>query len=471
MRFFQYTARDSRNQNVGGTMQALTEDEARQSLSKFGLQVLSVQELSSPTPPPSVTMPILQRAPASPPRVAAPQVAPPRTGPRAEPQPTQASPYNYNRPVTLNSIPSTVPVDVVHTPAGTDKQRFFLFSQLASALRAGINPSHAFLEVGQRTAGQFRPSLDEAAAATAEGKTISQVFARYPDLYPEHVVGVVRAGEVAGFVPDAMDEVARQAETSHSFRRMYFWVWFLTVNFLLTIPGVWITTRGMLGMIDTLNKNGGAGGSAGGLSALGQALWQSLLWPWGPITLIGYGAIWVFQRYYMSGVAKPMRHRIGLKFPVYGPRSRQENLARFAWTMSRVGRAGIAPARAWQLAADAVPNLAFRDELIDVGSQMKESTRMSDVIHRSPLFPDEYAPMVATAEYTGDLPSAMDRLAQVSAGEFVAAQNYAKARSGCWILLAFFITSAIAYGMFSWSWLHEVPDKLLGPDNPLNPGP
>ena len=91
--------------------------------------------------------------------------------------------------------------------------------------------------------------------------------------------------------------------------------------------------------------------------------------------------------------------------------------------MAHVSKAGISPARAWQLAADSVPNLAFRAKVSGVGQQLSGSEKMSDLVFRSNLFPDEYAPMVASAEYTGDLPGAMQKLSDLSAGEFVAAQN------------------------------------------------
>ncbi len=457
MRFFQYTARDNLDRPVQGTMQAATEEEARQSLEKFGLRLLTVAELSQPqsrqSAPPSRQTGTAAGMPQ--PQMRAPTAA--RTPPRT------ASPYTYGaQPPSMKALPQ----NVVHTAPGSDKQRFFLFAQLASALRAGINPAQAFHEVAMRSAGQFRPSLDEAAAATMEGKAISQVLARYPDLYPEHVVGVVRAGEMGGFLPDALDEVSRQAESAHAFRRWFFWVWFLVINFLLSIPGMWITTRGIMDFWNQMNKSGGGGvnGQMGTGEALGSfigTLLRELLWPWGPITLAIYLGMVLFQRYYMSRVAKHFRHRVGLNIPVYGKRTRHENLARFAWTMSRVSRAGVAPNEAWQLAADSVPNLSFRDELTSMGQQIRESTKLSEIVHRSPLFPDEYAPMIATAEYTGDLPGALQQLSNLSAGEFVAAQNYAKIRSGCWGALGCFITSALMIGMLLYTLDVAIPHQIM----------
>ena len=427
-------------------MQAPDQATVQASLQRAGLTLVSCREMGVNPRPPVMNMPG--------------SMPPARS---AAPMPSRQAPPPPN-PAAIAPKPVG---QIVRTKAGSDKQRFFLFSQLASALRAGINPAQAFHEIAQRSAAQFAPSLEVAAQEATMGTPLSTVFERYPDLYPEHVVGTVRAGEVAGFLPDALDEVARQAQNAHSFRRWFFWVWFITLNFALSIPGMWVVTRSMLGTYDAIDKTGGMDASGNQMNP-GEAsasfmsvLWHETLWPWGPLTLLIYGIVWAIYQYYMSSTAKRLRHRVGLKIPVYGARARHENVARFAWTMSRVSRAGVSPARAWQLAAESVPNLTFRDELVGAGSNLHGSERMSDLFHRTTIFPEEYAPMVATGEYTGDISGALDRLSQVSEGEFVAAQNWAKVRSGCWGALGCFLTSAIMLGMFWYAWYYELPKKVL----------
>ncbi|HWD42002.1 MAG TPA: type II secretion system F family protein [Fimbriimonas sp.] len=438
MRFFQYTAQDSSGKQVQGTMQAASEAEVQRILSNQNLFLQQALEIGSNRPGPQAM-----------PRPSAPRPAPPK--------PQSVAPAPQARPVYPPQQPapsSSNPQAVNHSRAGTDKQRFFLFSQLAAALRSGINPANAFHEIGQRSAGQFQPSLEEAAQATSHGQAISEVFARWPDLYPEHVVGTIRAGEAGGFLPEAMDEIARQAESAHAFSRWFFWTWFVVVNFLLSLPVAILLNVGFTGFWNKTWNGGGVGPNgepmtpSQGTSGFLLEMWHQFLWPWGPATGIAYVGLWVFRNYYLSRAAKRQRHRLGLKFPVYGKRARHENLARFAWTMSRVSRAGISPARSWQLAAESVPNLVFRDELAGIGTQLSGAEKMSDIVFRSRMFPDEYAPMVATAEYTGDLSGALDRLSQISAGEFVAAQNYAKARSGCWGALGCFVTMGICAILF-----------------------
>jgi type II secretory pathway component PulF len=441
MNFYRYEARDKAGALIKGAVQALSAEDVQTDLSKKGLRLVKIDPIGAPSqslpPPPNLYDPPT-------PRVAAPPVH------------QSSSPF-VNRPIPPNGLNPSVFATEIHTKKGTDKQRFFIFSQLGSAFRAGINASDAFSQVAQRSAEQFTDSLRHASLAAAEGTAVSEIFSRYPDLYPPDVVGLTRAGEAAGFLPDAFDEIARQAESVHAFRRWFFWIWFLAINTLLSVPLMKVTDDAVLRMWNDQSANGGAGGSG----TLFHEMWLTFLWPWGPITFVSYLAAFALNRWLASNRSREFRHRLGLKVPVYGKRALNENLARFSWTMARVSRIGMSPARSWSLAAESVPNLAFRHELEHVGAALSGQEKMSDIFFRSKLFPDEYAPMIATAEYTGDYSGALDKLATVSAGEFVAAQNYAKARSGCWGVLFAFVVGAFLMGSLLYTWVNQIPTQVM----------
>ena len=105
--------------------------------------------------------------------------------------------------------------------------------------------------------------------------------------------------------------------------------------------------------------------------------------------------------------------------------------------------------------------MAMREPLMEVSRRLQGSEKLSDIVGGTGLFPQEYVPVIATAEYTGDIPGALDNLSRASGGEYSAAQNYAKARSGCWGALGCFLTSAAMLGMFWYAWYYELPKKVL----------
>jgi general secretion pathway protein F len=444
-----------------GTVQALSPGDVQKDLAGKGFTLVTIEPLGSGSSP-AANQPIFAQSPVSGPRPV--QSVAPAARNVSTPAPAQETrnPHQTSAaPSPQLFTPSQSSAAKVFRTKSTDKQRFFIFSQLAAAIRSGMNAGEAFAQISNRSAEQFTESLRYASSAVTEGRPISDVFAQFPDLYPPDAVGLTRAGETAGFLPDALDEIGRQAESSHAFRRWFFWIWFLVVNALLSVPLMYVTNQAIMADWHKMNANGGDVGPGGGFGFFFHEMWLALLWPWGPASLASYALLWGISRWFASNPSRNFRHRLGLRIPVYGKRALQENLARFSWTMARVSKAGISPARSWQLASESVPNLAFRDELTRVGTALSGQEKMSDIIFRTKLFPDEYAPMIATAEYTGDYSGALDKLAVVSAGEFMAAQNYAKVRSGCWGLLFAFALSAWLVGSILDTVDNKIPHEIM----------
>jgi type II secretory pathway component PulF len=231
------------------------------------------------------------------------------------------------------------------------------------------------------------------------------------------------------------------------------------MNTLLLLPGMWWATRSLLKAWEIADAQ--AGGSGNGMSVAVGGFWQTLIWPIGPAFLLLCLFCWVTYTYLGSRLAKRFRHKMGLRAPVYGKRARHENLSIFAWTLARLSHSGLPPSTAYRLAADTAPNLEMRDELVELANRLSGAEKMSQILGGSRLFPDEYVPVIATAEYTGDLPGALQQLSEMSRNEFQTAETYAKMRSGCWGMLALGVVGGLAMAMLMYTWYHELPEKIL----------
>jgi len=367
------------------------------------------------------------------------------------------------RPVAAAAPVISVPVDtrpVIRTVPGSNKDRMFLFLQLGGALQAGINPAQAFHEISRRVPGYYRPAVEALAAAAAEGADLGAVMARYPDLFPDDTIAMIRAGQEGGYLAEAATEISRQSESAHKFKRFFWWIHLVFWNAIIGIPGMIWASNSMLEMYDRMEKSVNSG-QGPGLGEIGGAYLGMLIWPYGPMFLLLLAISWALWKYFGAARTRRLRHKIGLQVPVFGKRAWHENLRRFTWSLSRLSKAGFAPARAYAMAADTVPNLEMRDRLRHLGQNLGGAEKMSDIIGRSNLFPDEFVPVMATAEYTGDIPGAMDHLSRSSQGEFETAEGYAKLRSSIWGVLALVVTSGLMLAIFMYMWYHQLPAKVL----------
>ncbi len=370
MAFFRYQFTDAKGNVLEGTLQATTEAEAEALIRLRGYPNAS---LINPN-----AIPVQAVAPALPPRI--------DTSPK-----------------------------IKRTRKGSDKDRFFLFSQFAKLLNAGINPAKAFEEVARVTRIEhFKGSFHELAADVTNGKPISETMARYPDLYPDHIVGMLKAAEAGGFLPEAFAVISGQAEDAYKFKRFHWFIWYLIPRAIASIPLVFAFRVALLEM------------ARAGTGDLVPRLFQQIIWPYGPITLAIIGIMLLLRWWLGTYPMRHFRHRMGLKAPIYGPRARNESIAVFTWTLSKLSKAGISPNSSWKLATETVPNLEMQARLTDAASRMHTGSRLSDVVFGSRIFPDEYAPIISTGELVGDVPGALEQLERVSRNEFEETSKKAK---------------------------------------------
>ncbi len=367
------------------------------------------------------------------------------------------------RPVAPTPSPQPPATGVIRTSQGSDKDRFFLFSQISKQLKAGVNPAQGFHSVGRVSANKFRESLIRAGEGAEAGIPISESFARYPDLYPGHVIALIRAGETGGFLPDAAETISKQAGDAASFKRFHWFVLPILVNALAAIPLVIVFMQSFVDGYKLYEQDA----SLGPWGAIGQSFTKNLLGPLGLAALLVYVAFWI--GFWMSRTPRfrRKRHKLALAWPVFGPRTRNESVAIFCWVLSRLSVAGISPQRAWELAVPCAPNEEMQVRLYQAGVKMREGSRLSEAVFGSNLFHEDYAPVIATGELTGDISGALQTLADASRGEFETSNAKARTRTGQLGCFAVFLTGAVITCLMAYFWYNKFFDVVLDGLDPM----
>ncbi len=419
---YRYKGYDGAGRPVQGATHALSIGEAERALREQGLRIAQIAE---------ETLADASRGPVG---------ASPRFAPPAPP------------PVPSRAVPIPVPArpDRVRTRWGHDKAVYFVFSQLSSYLRAGLNPVRAMTDVSarcrRRDYGQALQAIGEAAA---RGESMADGFERYPYLFPPHAVGMVRAGEVGGFLPEAFEAVSAQAFDSLRYKRWYFWLG-LIVGFTV-LCGPFAVGAADAG-IQALRVQMDAGGMAPPWGTILGALAERFLRFALPILLAMGAVVLALRVVWGSMTLRPLRHQLVLAVPGARKRAISESLAAFSWALGQTMRGGASPQTAWQVAAQAMPNLEMRRKAEAAGKRMSEGSKLSEALDRSDLLPHDYRAMVATGEITGDLPGALAEVANLTRSEFQVSDQIAKGRLGLWMILTIFLGTAalgvVVYRLF-----------------------
>ena len=315
----------------------------------------------------------------------------------------------------------------VRTRKISDNQRFMLFTQAASLIRAGINPFEAFrVLAGRVSSSQVADACREISAASGEGKRISDVMEKYLDIFPHNAVGMVRAGEYGGFLPEALEYLAMHFSDSTAFKR---WFWILK----------FFTWQGVIGLVLAIPV----------IPAMWAAFHQEgtffsiyskvLLFPTLPIAGAIFVLLFLFARWMGSYGNTVKRHSFILRIPWgIGSRARNESLRAFLWTLRNLSKGGVPPGQAWNLAAGSVPNANYALRLNDAGNMLGTEKPLADAVTTAGLFPMDYDALLRTAQQTGDIVGTLDRMLVLTDEEFETSKVKARvglSSIGCLIVL------------------------------------
>ncbi|MGC8669509.1 MAG: type II secretion system F family protein [Chthonomonadales bacterium] len=373
MAYFRYTALDKSGQAVMGAMQAATEAEVAARLVQMGYQPQSV----FPAPGHATAQP----------------AQPPRRAGRA---------------------------------AGVNAQAMAVFFRGFAALqKAGIAPFQALSELSARTQ---HPILADAAgsmaAAVRSGGRLSDAMEQFSHLFPPHVVGAVRAGELGGFLPIVLDEVALQYEQEMAFYK----------GIGVAKSFVW---QGIIAL---------AVAQPVFPALFPEPHWDRYLELLFLRNLPILAGLVLLARFAAARWRRPenarMRDHWALRYPVFGDLERQRALAAFVRMLHRLTSAGISPVAAWEGAVQATPNSLIRSSLGQADALIKQGMPLHEAFRATGLFATDVESLLATGIMSGQVVEMLSRVADYYQSNLDRAFSNAR----FWMFRLFVIAALIVTG-------------------------
>lgn len=286
--------------------------------------------------------------------------------------------------------------------------------QLSTMVSAGVPLVRSLATLqAQAESKNFKAVLISVSKDVEGGMPLNESFAKYPTIFSDIYVNMVRAGEAAGILDEILKRLASQVEQDASMKKK--------IKGAMTYPIVvgGITVAAFFGiMIFVLPKIGSIikdlGGPDAELPVYTQVLLDMSAFMQQNVIIVlavFFGGVFLIKRYISTPVGKKQFHGLLLKIPIVKGIILKIAIARFARTFASLMGAGVSVLDALEITGGAVGNRVIEDELKDAAKQVKNGKQLSEPLSQSPHFPAIVSQMLAVGEETGQIDTILVKVA------------------------------------------------------------
>lgn len=302
--------------------------------------------------------------------------------------------------------------------------------QLSTMISAGVPLARSLSALqGDANNPYFREVLGSITKDVESGITLGDAFSKYPRVFSDVYVNMVRAGEEGGILDDILKRLATQVEQDASIRKK------IKSAMMYPIVILGITVLAFFGiMLFIVPKLGSILLSLGGPNAKLPVYTQALLsissfcakpTILGPLhipliskipnlilILIAMVIMSVYLiRYIRTDAGKYRFHALLLRIPVVKTVILKIAIARFSRTFASLMGSGVSVLDALDVTGAALGNKVIEAELKAAALEVKNGKQLSEPISRSKHFPPIVAQMLTVGEETGQIDTVLTKIA------------------------------------------------------------
>jgi len=323
--------------------------------------------------------------------------------------------------------------------------------QFATMINAGVSLIRCLAVLEEQAASvSLQRILRDVQASVEAGESLSRALSRWPRVFNNLFVGLVRAGEVGGVLEETLSRLAQFLEDDLRLKRkikaamtyptmvMIFAIGIVLGLVRFVLPN-FITVFKDLNMMDNLPA---ATSMLISFSDLLTKRWWLLLLI---VLLVSFG----FNTYKRNRVGKRHLDWLRLRIPIFGKLNHKISMARFSRTLSTLLVSGVPILQAMETVAGTVDNEIIADAIMESRAAIREGETIGEPLERSGLFPPMVVQMITIGEETGALDQMLSKVAEFYEQEVEAAlQSLAAALEPIMIVLLGGVVGFIVISMF-----------------------
>jgi type II secretory pathway component PulF len=290
--------------------------------------------------------------------------------------------------------------------------------QLAIMFKSEVSLVESLRSLAEQTGNRdFREKILALAQEVEGGSSLSDALSKFPKIFNQFFVSMVKSGESAGKLSEVLDYLADHLEreyelTSRIRGALMYPAMVVTVTIVVFVLMIFFVLPNLTQILKET-------GTELPLTTKIIIFVSDTTRAWWWLALLGIaGGIAALVRYIRTEQGRRNFHTLILKTPLIGDLAKKIYLARFAENLSTLIIGGLPIAQALDYSGQVIGNVLYRDAILLARDGVRRGEQISAILRQSPnLFPAMFIQMVYVGERSGSLDRTLKNMVTFYQGE------------------------------------------------------
>jgi len=294
--------------------------------------------------------------------------------------------------------------------------------QFSTMQDAGVSLVRSLAVLEEQTPNvRLKQIILDVRAEVESGQPLSRAMGKYPRVFDNLFIGLVRAGEVGGVLEETLQRLAGFLEKDVELRRKVKSAMTYPIIVICAALGIVIgLVTFILPRFMQLFKDLGVKE----FPVMTQMLMDFshfLTSKWYIMIAILVAFYFAFKMFTRTKIGRRLYDLFKLKAPVFGKLNHKICLARFSRTLGTLMSSGVPILQAMETVAGTVANEIIGDAVLAARARIREGDRIGDPLQKSKMFPPMVVQMISIGEESGALDQMLAKVADFYESEVDAA--------------------------------------------------
>lgn len=284
--------------------------------------------------------------------------------------------------------------------------------QLSSMLSSGLTLMRALSILKEQVqSAAMQEVVNSIINDVEEGKPFSSAIAKFPAVFSNIYISLIKAGEASGLLDKVLSRLADNLEKSAKLKgTIKSALMYPIIVIVLMVVVMFVMMIFVIPQLTVLYKNLNVPLPLPTQIVVGFSNFVQTFWPIVLIVLVV--SVTLFRRWRKTMEGQLIIDSLILKLPVFGKLIEQTILAEFSRTFGLLVGTGTLVVDSLLETADTAGNIHYRNAIKDVSRQVEKGVTIGDAMSVYPLFPPILIQLVKIGEQTGKVDESLTKASE-----------------------------------------------------------